>query len=105
MQHHMQRSNSACMYDRSIRSERWLRFTTYLVRRGFPCPDRVLERLDRRLLLDRDLVAVQARPMKPFQGWRYLDASGAPPDLAYRAAVVDGLPDAMRRELQELCLI
>lgn len=57
------------------------------------------------LLLDRELVAVQARPMKPFQGWRYLDASGVPPDLASRAAAIDGLPDAMRRDLQELCLI
>ena len=34
-----------------------------------------------RILLDRDLVPVRAVPRRPFQGWRYLRADEAPPDL------------------------
>jgi hypothetical protein len=57
------------------------------------------------LVLDRELVAVQGRPMKPFQGWRYLDAAAAPLDIGADEPAVDGLPEALRRELRELCLI
>ena len=34
------------------------------------------------LLLDPTLVPVEARPMKPFQGWRYLKPEEAPADVA-----------------------
>ena len=34
-----------------------------------------------RILLDRELVPVRAKPRRPFQGWRYLEAGKAPPDL------------------------
>jgi len=60
------------------------------------------------LLLDRDLVAVEARPMKPFQGWRYLKPEEAPADVARGrppTTGLDRLPPAMRRDLAELCLI
>jgi hypothetical protein len=57
------------------------------------------------LVFDRELVAVQGRPMKPFQGWRYLDAAAAPPDIGGDETAADGLPEALRRELRELCLI
>lgn len=57
------------------------------------------------LILDRELVAVQGRPVKPFQGWRYLEAGAAPPDIAGDVSAADGLPEALRRELRELCLI
>jgi hypothetical protein len=60
------------------------------------------------LVLDRELVPVEVRPQKPFQGWRYLDAAAAPPDLprgAVPAAGLETLPPALRRELQALCLI
>ena len=57
------------------------------------------------LVLDRELVAVQGRPVKPFQGWRYLEAAAAPPDIGGDETAADGLPEALRRELRELCLI
>jgi hypothetical protein len=59
------------------------------------------------LIFDPELVAVAARPMRPFQGWRYLKAEEAPPDLV-RGRSVRGetaLPPALRQELRELCLI
>jgi len=59
------------------------------------------------LVLDPKLVPVAARPMKPFQGWRYLDPAAAPADLGEASAVqgLDALPEALRRDLAELCLI
>ncbi|MCQ4161299.1 DUF1489 domain-containing protein [Roseomonas sp. GC11] len=60
------------------------------------------------LVLDPELVAVAARPVKPFQGWRYLAPEAAPPDIASAAADATGisaLPEALRRELQALCLL
>lgn len=60
------------------------------------------------LVLDRELVPVELRPQKPFQGWRYLEPAAAPPDLprgAVHAAGLEKLPAALRKELQALCLI
>lgn len=59
------------------------------------------------LVLDPQLVPLQAKPMKPFQGWRYLNAADAPPDLDDRAEVIgaDFLPTALRLELRALCLL
>ena len=63
------------------------------------------------LVLDPSLVLVEPRPQKAFQGWRYLAPEAAPPDLVRGgateglAATLDGLPPALRRELQALCLI
>ena len=60
------------------------------------------------LLLDPELVAVEARPLKPFQGWRYLLPDAAPPDLrpgAAEARGLDALPPALRRELRDLGLL
>jgi hypothetical protein len=60
------------------------------------------------LLLDPRLVPVQARPQKPFQGWRYLEAQAAPPDLAAGGPApkgVDALPPALKAELRALGLI
>lgn len=58
------------------------------------------------LVLDPQVVPVQARPARPFQGWRYLKASEAPRDLP----TVEGdgaaaMPEEMRRELQQLGLL
>ena len=67
------------------------------------------------LILDPALVSVAGRPMKPFQGWRYLAAGDAPADLhampeargrrrpAGRAATRTGcaLPD-LRQSSREL---
>ncbi len=59
-----------------------------------------------RLVLEPKLIAVEPRPMRPFQGWRYLEPGDAPADLDRRRA--DGLaamPEPMRRELRELGLL
>ena len=57
------------------------------------------------LVLDPSLVAVEGRPVKAFQGWRYLEAHDAPPDLAAGVAGQHGLPDALALELRRLCLL
>lgn len=60
------------------------------------------------LVLDPRLVPVEARPMKPFQGWRYLEAAAAPPDLPTNrpaALGVERLPPKLRRELHALGLL
>ena len=58
------------------------------------------------LHLDPILVPVSGRATRPFQGWRYLEAAAAPPDItATEAAGADALPESMRRELQALGLI
>lgn len=58
------------------------------------------------LVLDSNLVPVHATPMRAFQGWRYLTAEAAPPDLdKSMAAFPDELPEAMRRSLQSLGLL
>lgn len=56
------------------------------------------------LVLDPALVPVDPRPRRPFQGWRYLVADEAPPDMS---AAADGsvLPEPMRRTLREMGLL
>jgi len=55
------------------------------------------------IVLAPELVPVQPRPRRPFQGWRYLKPEDAPPDLAIGAN--DDIPPAMRAALAELALI
>ena len=59
------------------------------------------------LVLDPELVPVSARPVKAFQGWRYLEAAAAPPDVenSAQAEGAEAMPPAMLRELRSLCLI
>jgi hypothetical protein len=60
------------------------------------------------LVLDPELVPLELRPQKPFQGWRYLDPAAAPADLPkgqVAAAGLEKLPAALRAELRALCLI
>ena len=56
------------------------------------------------LVYDKKLVAVVARPRRPFQGWRYLDARDAPSDLADTKGA-KGLPEVLQRELAALGLL
>jgi hypothetical protein len=58
------------------------------------------------LVLDPALVRVQARAVKAFQGWRYLEPADAPADLA-AANGTNGaeIPEEMRRALAALALI
>jgi hypothetical protein len=60
------------------------------------------------LVLDPALVPVAARPVKPFQGWRYLSPEAAPEDLRGTAGAAQGaeaLPARLRQELQALGLL
>ena len=58
-----------------------------------------------RLVMDAKLVPVAPRPMRPFQGWRYLADKDAPPDLRSRDDGVAAMPEPLRRELRELGLL
>lgn len=60
------------------------------------------------LVMEPYLHQTQFQPRRPFQGWRYLSVSDAPVDLTGSMLAGDQLaemPEAMRRELQDLCLI
>lgn len=57
------------------------------------------------LVLHPELVPVAARPMKPFQGWRYLDAEAAPEDITEASIASDELPPALKAALREAFLI
>jgi len=57
------------------------------------------------LVLDPALVRVEARAMRAFQGWRYLEPKDAPPDLGTRSGDAADMPEAMRRELAALGLL
>jgi hypothetical protein len=58
-----------------------------------------------RIVLKPDLVEVRPRPFRPFQGWRYLDAKDAPPDLKSGRGGVAEMPEELRRELTQLGLL
>jgi len=55
-----------------------------------------------RLILGADVTEVQPRPMRPFQGWRYLEAQDAPPD---RNPDGNEPPPEMAEELRRLGLL
>jgi hypothetical protein len=56
-----------------------------------------------RLWLDRKVVKTAPRPMRPFQGWRYLKPEDAPADLGSSGAA--RMPEELRRALGELGLL
>ena len=55
------------------------------------------------LVLEPKLVRTEPRPHRPFQGWRYLNASEAPPDIDRPSN--DDLPPILADELRSLGLI
>lgn len=55
--------------------------------------------------LDTVLVRTEAFPHRPFQGWRYLDPSKAPPDRAAGSGDQPPMPPAMVAELRSLGLL
>jgi hypothetical protein len=57
------------------------------------------------ILLDEALVPVRPVPRRAFQGWRYLDAADAPPDLGKACKGFASLPPKLRRELADLGLL
>lgn len=56
------------------------------------------------LILDPELVLVAAVPRRPFQGWRYLAGSDAPPDLPASRGTEDILPPDIAAALTEMGL-
>ncbi|MCB8879318.1 DUF1489 domain-containing protein [Acidisoma cellulosilytica] len=56
-------------------------------------------------VLDPNLVLVEPRPTKPFQGWRYLNRNDAPQDLGEPGEAGADLPPGLRLALRELCLL
>jgi hypothetical protein len=57
------------------------------------------------LVLEPKVFAVEPRPYRPFQGWRYLVAKDAPRDIDPKSGDVAKMPEEMRRELAELGLL
>lgn len=57
------------------------------------------------ILLDRRLIRVRPRRSRPFQGWRYLEAADAPPDLPAGEEPENEPPPEMAEDLRELGLI
>src|SRR5262252_3081109 len=59
-----------------------------------------------RIVMQPRVMAVSPRPMRPFQGWRYLTEDAVPPDLGKSAAgTIAAMPEPMRRELRDLGLL
>lgn len=62
-----------------------------------------------RIHLDPAVVDTEARPWRPFQGWRYLAGDQAPPDRRSGASPDDGdiaaMPEEMRQALRDMGLI
>ena len=58
------------------------------------------------IILDQQLVLVRAQPRRAHQGWRYLEAADAPPDLAAAGGeAVAAMPPALVGKLVELALL
>ena len=58
-----------------------------------------------RLVMQPKVIAVRPRPMRPFQGWRYLPHSDIPPDFGAAGTGLAAMPEPLRRELRELGLL
>jgi hypothetical protein len=58
-----------------------------------------------RIVMEPKVIALTPRPMRAFQGWRYLAVKDAPPDLSKSGKGLAALPEPMRRELRELGLL
>ena len=57
------------------------------------------------IVLSGELVPVDPRRMRPFQGWRYLDNKDVPRDLASFGKAMQELPADLARELAVLGLL
>lgn len=54
------------------------------------------------IVFDPVIVRTELRPRRAFQGWRYLTAADAPPDLAGGAEAIAEMPADLRAELARL---
>jgi hypothetical protein len=57
------------------------------------------------IVLDPTVVPVDPRPRGPFQGWRYLNAADAPPDLAGAGTPDANLPLELQKQLRVIGLV
>ena len=57
------------------------------------------------IVLDSKIVETRPNLRRPFQGWRYLEANEAPPDLSGSDDGTAEMPPVMREELRALRLI
>jgi hypothetical protein len=57
------------------------------------------------LVLRPQVILVEPRPWRAFQGWRYLEPKDTPRDLERVAPGAGEMPEAMRRELRDLGLL
>src|SRR3978361_636152 len=58
-----------------------------------------------RLVMQPKVIAVLQRPMRAFQGWRYLAHSEVTADLESAGTGVAAMPEPLRRERRELRLL
>ena len=57
------------------------------------------------LVLEPLVMPVLPRPVRPFQGWRYLPHDARPPDLDGGPADAAAMPEHLRFALRDLCLL
>jgi len=55
--------------------------------------------------LEPRLIAVRPRPKRAHQGWRYLEAADAPPDIGTGTPDIAALPPGLAGELEALALL
>lgn len=58
-----------------------------------------------RIVMEPKVIPVMPRPMRAFQGWRYLGVKDAPADLDRSGKGLAAMPEPLRRELRELGLL
>jgi len=58
-----------------------------------------------RIIFEPKIISVRPSPRRAFQGWRYLEAADAPPDLASSDKLDAAMPEQMKRELAALGLL
>ena len=85
----------------------------WVIKRKIRCRQRIeaLEQLEDengksfcRIVLDPKVVRTELRTKRPFQGWRYLNANDAPPDIGGNLdARADSL-DELEQALKEACV-
>lgn len=56
------------------------------------------------IVMAPEIIPTRTAPRRPFQGWRYLEAENAPPDLPTGRQAEEDLPESLQRALAEIGL-